>query len=359
MTSEVEWSAITPTKRAEQVSRTPAEWILPQAITSRVSAGPSISAFDLLSETTLLTPREHELTENYDATSLLAQMSTGRVTSVEVTMAFCKRAAIAHQLTNSLTESFFDKALRRAADSSGEGALVGFRGSVLGAGSDIGGSIRVPSLCCGACGFKPSVDRLPWAGQQEFVRHGCPGVLPTNGPHAASARNLILFIETIISAEPWRMDPTSLAIRWREVPRKTQLRIEVWLEDPEIPVMSPVLLCLKTAADKLARAGHHVTFLDCPSLAQLARVATLGYQHLIEGNEQPIQAVLDLAKAHDNDRNPVNLESVWKFVAGKEDFLRKWGAVWRENSLDVLICPGSRQVAPPHNHYGVSFYTLI
>lgn len=44
--------------------------------------------------------------------------------------------------------------------SGGEGALIGGGGSVLGLGSDIGGSIRIPSSFCGICGFKPTSGRL-------------------------------------------------------------------------------------------------------------------------------------------------------------------------------------------------------
>lgn len=44
--------------------------------------------------------------------------------------------------------------------SGGEGALIGAGGSVLGLGSDIGGSIRIPSSFCGICGIKPTSNRL-------------------------------------------------------------------------------------------------------------------------------------------------------------------------------------------------------
>ena len=46
------------------------------------------------------------------------------------------------------------------------------RGSVLGVGTDIGGSIRIPALCCGNFGFKPSTDRIPFGGQVNPVPDG-------------------------------------------------------------------------------------------------------------------------------------------------------------------------------------------
>ncbi|XP_031695707.1 vitamin D3 hydroxylase-associated protein-like isoform X2 [Anarrhichthys ocellatus] len=44
--------------------------------------------------------------------------------------------------------------------SGGEGALIGGGGSVLGFGSDAGGSIRIPASFCGICGLKPTAGRL-------------------------------------------------------------------------------------------------------------------------------------------------------------------------------------------------------
>ena len=49
--------------------------------------------------------------------------------------------------------------------SGGEGAVVAARCSVLGIGSDSGGSIRIPSAFCGCYGFKPSTKRIPKGGE--------------------------------------------------------------------------------------------------------------------------------------------------------------------------------------------------
>ncbi|CAL9731284.1 hypothetical protein MOUN0_L05270 [Monosporozyma unispora] len=46
--------------------------------------------------------------------------------------------------------------------SGGEGALIGARGSVLGLGTDIGGSIRIPSSYHGLVGLRPSTGTVPY-----------------------------------------------------------------------------------------------------------------------------------------------------------------------------------------------------
>ncbi|XP_032923341.1 vitamin D3 hydroxylase-associated protein-like [Catharus ustulatus] len=53
--------------------------------------------------------------------------------------------------------------------SGGEGALIAGGGSILGVGSDIGGSIRLPSSFCGLCGLKPTASRLSLSGVTDPV----------------------------------------------------------------------------------------------------------------------------------------------------------------------------------------------
>ncbi|RDL30015.1 putative Amidase [Venustampulla echinocandica] len=63
----------------------------------------------------LMTPQQLLITEK-SATELLSELHSGSLTSVEVTEAFCARAAIAHQCINCLTAYIYEEAIARAAE---------------------------------------------------------------------------------------------------------------------------------------------------------------------------------------------------------------------------------------------------
>lgn len=48
--------------------------------------------------------------------------------------------------------------------SGGESALLSVDGAAIGIGSDVGGSIRIPSSYCGIYGFKPGMGRVSFVG---------------------------------------------------------------------------------------------------------------------------------------------------------------------------------------------------
>lgn len=55
----------------------------------------------------------------------------------------------------------FNRNLTCGGSSGGEGALIAMRGSPLGVGSDVGGSIRIPAAWQGLYGLRPSYNRIP------------------------------------------------------------------------------------------------------------------------------------------------------------------------------------------------------
>lgn len=62
----------------------------------------------------LLSDRELEITDAEDCTAILEKIHSKEWSAYEVTVAFCKRAAIAQQLVNPLTEIDFEGGIQRA-----------------------------------------------------------------------------------------------------------------------------------------------------------------------------------------------------------------------------------------------------
>jgi amidase len=87
------WQSLAAEKRDSILNSAPSKWLIPGKTPSVQEqpdvTGPFIQQF--------LTSREIEITET-DAAGIVAHTSTGAWSAVEVTEAFCHRAALAHQL---------------------------------------------------------------------------------------------------------------------------------------------------------------------------------------------------------------------------------------------------------------------
>ncbi|NWW55032.1 VDHAP protein, partial [Pedionomus torquatus] len=108
--------------------------------------------------------------------------------------------------------------------SGGEGALIAGGGSILGIGSDVAGSIRLPSSFCGLCGLKPTGNRIsPSAcGDRTFVL----AVMGMLGPMARDVDSLALCMKALLCEEMFRLDPTVPPLPFDE---------EVRLRDTPLP----------------------------------------------------------------------------------------------------------------------------
>ncbi|PYH40789.1 putative general amidase GmdA [Aspergillus saccharolyticus JOP 1030-1] len=102
------WQSMAAAKRQAIYSAIPPEW--------RIEPIPSADDQPDVTDAYIhqyLTPREIEITSS-DAVTITDHTTTGAWSALEVTEAFCHRAALAHQLTNCLLEIFFADALASA-----------------------------------------------------------------------------------------------------------------------------------------------------------------------------------------------------------------------------------------------------
>ncbi|NWU03397.1 VDHAP protein, partial [Urocynchramus pylzowi] len=94
--------------------------------------------------------------------------------------------------------------------SGGEGALIAGGGSILGIGSDVAGSIRLPSSFCGLCGLKPTGNRISASNCSSAC---VTGVL---GPMARDVDSLALCMKALLCQEMFQLDPTVPPIPFNE-----------------------------------------------------------------------------------------------------------------------------------------------
>lgn len=110
MSKQEEWRAISEKAKQILADSIPSEWRLPK---DKLPSDEQLDVRDVPKQSGILTEQELAITETY-ATDIVKKIASGEWTSEAVTIAFCKRAAIAHQVTNCLTVTMFDAALQRA-----------------------------------------------------------------------------------------------------------------------------------------------------------------------------------------------------------------------------------------------------
>ncbi|KAL8817127.1 MAG: hypothetical protein Q9191_008205 [Dirinaria sp. TL-2023a] len=165
--------------------------------------------------------------------------------------------------------------------SGGEAALLAMKGSPLGVGSDIAGSIRIPSAWTHLYGLRPSAGRFPtWN-----IRTGIPGqeyVLATNGPMSRHWESLQLYCSAMLSegSKVWHLDPKCLPMPWRKnviQPPNRKLRLGIMgNHDFSVTCHPPVERALEETKRALMDAGHEVFEWvpnDHPKLAEALMTA--------------------------------------------------------------------------------------
>lgn len=163
--------------------------------------------------------------------------------------------------------------------SGGSAAAIASGMIPLATGSDGGGSIRIPSACCGLSGMKPSLGRVPSGGRHAPDWHN----LSTRGPLARQLSDVIAALDVVVGP-----DPTDL----RSLPRPEASWLAV-LNDPRPPqrvAWSPTLGYAEVDAEVLAICERAVEVLASLG-AEIVEVETVF-------DEDPVGDWLTLTSAY-------------------------------------------------------------
>ena len=126
-------------------------------------------------------------------------------------------------------------------------------------GTDIGGSVRLPSHCCGTFGHKPSYGVVPQRGYLDSVGGGTTDAdINVFGPMARSAGDLDLLMSVLAGPDPAQAPAWRVELPPPGAPSIAGRRIAVWLDDPECPTDRAMLDVLRRAVDAISAAGAKV-----------------------------------------------------------------------------------------------------
>lgn len=235
------------------------------------------------------------------------------------------------------TNNPWDLARTPGGSSGGAAAAVACGMTSFELGTDIGGSVRVPSAFCGVFGHKPSWGLIPTFGYLDEPRSndGVGGVesdINVFGPIARGIDDLALLVDVLARpiAEPLPSQLTSLA----------GLRVAAWIDEPALVIDGEMATMLHSAIDDLQAAGALVERGARPAI-DVDTAWRMGTRLIGEATTVHSADELPGALSHRQwmlmHRERARLRLVWaKFFEG----------------FDVLVCPVTLLPAFEHHQSG-------
>lgn len=241
----------------------------------------------------------------------------------------------------------------RTPGGSSGGAAAAIAAGLVGGdiGSDIGGSIRLPAHFCGIFGHKPSYGVVPARGHIPGAPRSYAEVdLSVCGPLGRSAGDLELLFGILAGAPGDGANPRP-PLRGARVREVKDLRVAVWLEEPDASIDAEVARAVREAAGALEGAGAGVHWSARPGFTfeESFRDYVLVLAAVISTDFPP--RVLEAMAAHaarvsDDDMSHMALQArgsvltyaqMMAIEARRRAIKDAWAAFF--DDFDVVLCP--------------------
>jgi Asp-tRNA(Asn)/Glu-tRNA(Gln) amidotransferase A subunit family amidase len=240
------------------------------------------------------------------------------------------------------TNNPWDMSLNPGGSSGGEAAAIAAYMSPGGLGSDLAGSIRIPSHFCGVAGLKPTSGRIPAAGQ--FPPSTGPYSLgAVVGPMARTVADLRLLFRVLANERGQEMDVSHGA------------RVAWYSDDGIAPVTDETAKAVATAATALRDAGFnteerrppHIERANEMWLRLFSRASVVQLRNVYLGRESEGGAFVSWRlKTADDLPTPSLDDYIGSWM--ERDQLRAELVDWM-TSTPFIVCPVGATPAHDHN----------
>lgn len=247
------------------------------------------------------------------------------------------------------THNAWNRAFSSGGSSGGEGALIACRGSPLGFGTDVGGSIRQPACFEGLVGFKPSSKRFPlgklYDGMYGFEAFPCAmGMLA----HSISD---IEFVSKVISTGNWGSDH-NVKTWTKSIGCADSWNVAVMDYDGLTVPTPPIINAMKLVRRALeSQANVKILEFSLPENQQEAvdlgneTMGRDGYSFVLERlrkSGEPAPKTLGGYSSMPSEPCPLSDEAIEQNSEKLDQIRQQWEDIW---SFDALVCPAVETTA--------------
>ncbi|KAM0717307.1 hypothetical protein Q7P37_007159 [Cladosporium fusiforme] len=290
-----------------------------------------------------------------------------------------------------VTVNPYNTNLTSGGSSGGEGALLGMRGSCLGVGTDIGGSIRSPAANQGVFGLRPTSYRLPLDGFAATML-GEEHIVPVVGPLSTSLEGVKIFMKALIDQKPWLYDPMLIPMPWKDsthgsLLRKSStkqsrtLRIGILADDQIVKPHPPIQRGMQTLISAL-QSHPSITLIPFPPHDHATAWQIISSLYFADGareekdaiatSSEPLRPLSKFILIENPNVRHLSVSDIWKLTSERDAYraayARHWNSIGTDlpgassaealevnalgkesETVDVILCPAGPGCAPPLN----------
>jgi amidase len=288
-----------------------------------------------------------------DATVVMRARAAGAVVLAKTTVPEYMWSYETESVPHGRTLNPYDPARTPGGSSGGEAALLASGASVLGIGTDGGGSIRVPSHYCGTVGLRPSARLVPETGVWPSSRDTGMLDMAAVGPMGRSVADIALLLGVIAGGD--RIDPFvgPAALGDHRAVDVAALRVAFYPDDGAWPATDATRAAIVSAADALRDAGASVVEVEPPLMADSV---DLFFTMMAADGGARARADLAAAGGRHVPQMVWLLENLRRHALSAEQYfevLATWGAFRARmqqfiGGYDVVLSPVAPGPAPLH-----------